>query len=166
MKAKVKGYSDLVTLVGSMLEVPIGTVLLAEWQWKANGKYGQQFQVETYEEVLPATVYGIEKYLGSGLIKGIGPKFARAIVNRFGADTLNIIDNDIQRLHKVPGLRKKHVEKIADSWEMSVNGTAKSIRLQKSHSYTPPKTMKPFNQYFSLSVSIKVNSVDLSICKV
>ncbi len=79
MKAKVKGYSDLVTLVGSMLEVPVGTVLLAEGQWKTNGKYGQQFQVETYEVVLPATVYGIEKYLGSGLIKGIGPKFARAI---------------------------------------------------------------------------------------
>ena len=117
MKAKVKGYSDLVTLVGSLLEVPVGAVLLCEGNWKVDPKYGSQFAVESWEEVLPATVYGIEKYLGSGLIKGIGPKYAHLIVQHFAAETFDIIESDIERLNEVPGIGKKRVEKIRDSWE-------------------------------------------------
>ena len=79
IKAKVKGYDNLVTLVGSMLDVPVGSVLLTSGNWKVDSKYGNQFVVDTYEEVMPATIYGIEKYLGSGLVKGIGPAYARAI---------------------------------------------------------------------------------------
>ena len=74
MKVKVKGYDDLVTLVGNLLEVPAGSVLLCEGDWKVDKRYGSQFVCQTWEEVMPATVYGIEKYLGSGLVKGIGPK--------------------------------------------------------------------------------------------
>lgn len=162
MKAKVKGYSDLVTLVGSMLEVPVGTVLLAEGQWKTNGKYGQQFQVETYEEVLPATIYGIEKYLGSGLIKGIGPKFARAIVNRFGADTLNIIDNDIQRLHEVLGLGKKRVEKIADSWEKQKDIKEVMVFLQ-GYNVSTAFAAKIYREYGKDSIAkVKENPYQLA----
>lgn len=162
MKAKVKGYSDLVTLVGSMLEVPVGTVLLAEGQWKTNGKYGLQFQVETYEEVLPATVYGIEKYLGSGLIKGIGPKFARAIVNRFGADTLNIIDNDVQRLHEVPGLGKKRVEKIADSWEKQKDIKEVMVFLQ-GYNVSTAFAAKIYREYGKDSIAkVKENPYQLA----
>ena len=76
MKVNVKGYKDLVTLVGSLLNVPVGSVLLCEGDWKVDKKYGSQFVVQSYEEVMPATIFGIEKYLGSGLVKGIGPKFA------------------------------------------------------------------------------------------
>ena len=76
LKARVKGYDDLVTLVGNMLDVTVGTVLVAEGQWKVNRLYGSQFVVETYEEAMPATLFGLEKYLGSGLVKGIGPKFS------------------------------------------------------------------------------------------
>lgn len=117
MKAKVKGYDNLVTLVGSMLDVPVGSVLLVEGNWKANAKFGNQFVVETWTEVLPATVYGIEKYLGSGLIKGIGPVYARRIVQTFGTDTLDIIENTPDRLLEVKSLGKKRVEKIKASWE-------------------------------------------------
>ena len=61
--------------------------------------------------------YGIEKYLGSGLVKGIGPKFAQLIVSHFGLDTIEIIETDIKRLYEVPGIGQKRVEKIAESWE-------------------------------------------------
>lgn len=74
MKVKVKGYNDLVTIVGSLLDVPVGSVLLCDGDWKVDKRYGNQFVVETWQEVMPATIYGIEKYLGSGLVKGIGPK--------------------------------------------------------------------------------------------
>ncbi len=117
MKVAVKGYGELVTLVGNLLEVPVGSVLLCEGEWKVDKRYGQQFQCQTWEEVMPATVYGIEKYLGSGLVKGIGPKFAKLIVNHFGADTIDVIETDIERLYEVPGIGKKRIEKIRESWE-------------------------------------------------
>ncbi len=117
MKVKVKGYDDLVTLVGNLLEVPAGSVLLCEGEWRVDKRYGQQFQCETWEEVMPATAYGIEKYLGNGLVKGIGPKFAKLIVGHFGTDTIEVIETDIERLYEVPGIGKKRVEKIRESWE-------------------------------------------------
>ena len=100
-----------------MLEVPVGSVLLCEGDWKIDRKYGKQFIVQSFEEVMPATVYGIEKYLGSGLVKGIGPKFAQLIVRQFGTDTIEVIETDIERLYEVPGIGKKRVEKIRESWE-------------------------------------------------
>ena len=80
VKVKVKGYDDLVTIVGNLLDVVVGAVLLVEGQWKVDKKYGQQFLAETWEETMPAILYGIEKYLGSGLEKGVGPVFAQRIV--------------------------------------------------------------------------------------
>ena len=91
MRVKVKGYDDLVTLVGNLLEVPAGSVLLCEGDWKVDKRYGSQFVCQSWEEVMPATVYGIEKYLGSGLVKGIGPKFAQLIVRQFGLETIDVI---------------------------------------------------------------------------
>ncbi len=117
MKVKVKGYNDLVTLVGNLLEVPAGSVLLCEGDWKVDKRYGSQFVCQSWEEVMPATAYGIEKYLGSGLVKGIGPKFAQLIVKQFGLDTIDVIETDIERLYEVPGIGKKRVEKIRESWE-------------------------------------------------
>ena len=117
MKVKVKGYDDLVTLVGNLLEVPAGSVLLCDGEWRVDKRYGQQFQCLTWEEVMPATAYGIEKYLGSGLVKGIGPKFAQLIVGHFGTDTIEVIETDIERLYEVPGIGKKRVQKIRESWE-------------------------------------------------
>ena len=117
MKVNVKGYNDPVTLVGNLLEVPVGSVLLCDGSWKVDKKYGSQFVAESWEEVMPATIYGIEKYLGSGLVKGIGPKFAKLIVAKFGLETIDVIENNIERLHEVPGIGKKRVEKIGESWE-------------------------------------------------
>ena len=117
MKVNVKGYKDLVTLVGSLLDVPVGSVLLCDGDWKVDKKYGSQFVVQSWEEVMPATIYGIEKYLGSGLVKGIGPKFAKLIVSKFGLETIDVSETDIERLHEVAGIGKVRVEKIRESWE-------------------------------------------------
>lgn len=117
MKVKVKGYDNLVTLTGSLLDIPVGSVLLVDGDWRVDPKYGQQFVAQSWTEVMPATIYGIEKYLGSGLIKGIGPVYAKAIVSRFGLETIEVIENNIERLLEVPRLGKKRMEKIRESWE-------------------------------------------------
>lgn len=116
LKARVKGYDDLVTLVGNMLDVTVGTVLVAEGQWKVNRQYGSQFVVESYEEAMPVTLFGLEKYFGSGLVKGIGPKFSKLIVAKFGMDTFDIIEKDSQQLGEVDGIGPKRIKKIHDSW--------------------------------------------------
>ena len=117
LKVNVKGYDDLVTLVGNLLDAVVGSVLLVDGEWKVDSRYGSQFVAEKWEETMPATVYGIEKYLGSGLIKGVGPKFAQAIVSRFGLETIEVIEDHIERLHEIPGIGAKRVERIHESWE-------------------------------------------------
>ena len=110
IKCSAKGYQDLVTVVGNMPEVHVGSVLTLEGFWKVDAKYGRQFVMQTFEETLPATVYGIEKYLGSGLVKGIGPKFAQRIVKKFGKDTLDVIEENPDALIEVYGIGKLRVE--------------------------------------------------------
>ena len=116
IKCRVKNYSDLVTVVGSMPEVHVGSVLYIGGSWRVDPKYGRQFSMETFEETLPATAYGIEKYLGSGLVRGVGPKFAKRIVEKFGEDTLAVIEEEPDRLLSVPGIGKTRVERIKKSW--------------------------------------------------
>ena len=116
IKCRAKGYQDLITVVGAMPETHVGSVLSLGSTWRVDSKYGRQFSVETYEETLPATVYGIEKYLGSGLVKGIGPKFAQRIVKTFGAETLNVVETEPDKLLEVPGIGKVRVERIKKSW--------------------------------------------------
>ena len=117
LKCAVKNYSDLVTVVGTMPDTHVGSVLSLEGMWKMDARYGRQFSVEKFEETLPATVYGIEKYLGSGLVKGVGPKFAKRIVEKFGKDTLNIIEDTPDKLLTVQGIGKVRVERIKTSWQ-------------------------------------------------
>ncbi|PNH17933.1 AAA family ATPase [Lachnospiraceae bacterium] len=116
LKVAVKKAQDLVTVVGIMPETHVGSVLSLEGYWKVDAKYGRQFCAEKFEETLPATVYGIEKYLGSGLIKGVGPKFAGRIVQKFGKDTLDVIEETPDRLLEVEGIGKIRVERIKKSW--------------------------------------------------
>ncbi len=116
LKCAAKGYPDLVTVVGTMPDAHVGSVLSLEGRWKIDSRYGREFQVTVFEETLPATAYGIEKYLGSGLVRGIGPKYAKLIVNRFGEDTLEVIETDPDRLYEVPGIGRKRVEQIKSSW--------------------------------------------------
>ncbi len=117
IKIKCKGYMDLVTVVGSMATVNVGAVVTMKGIWTSNPKYGRQFEAKEWEEALPASIYGIEKYLGSGLIKGIGPVYAKKIVQLFNEQTLDIIEETPDRLIEVPGIGKKRVELIKKAWQ-------------------------------------------------
>ena len=162
MRVKVKGYDELVTLVGNLLEVPAGSVLLCEGDWKVDKRYGSQFVAQTWEEVMPATLYGIEKYLGSGLVKGIGPKFAQLIVSRFGLDTIEIIETDIERLYEVPGIGRKRVEKIAESWEKQKDIKNVMLFLQ-GYGVSTAYAAKIYRQYGKESIdTVKTNPYKLA----
>ncbi|MEV1020615.1 ATP-dependent RecD-like DNA helicase [Streptomyces sp. NPDC050264] len=112
-----RGAGDLLTVVGSLLGAQAGESLRMEGRWGSHPQYGKQFTVENYTTVLPATIQGIRRYLGSGLVKGIGPVFADRITQHFGLDTLDIIELEPKRLIEVPGLGPKRTKKIADAWE-------------------------------------------------
>ncbi|MFC7845272.1 ATP-dependent RecD-like DNA helicase [Streptomyces sp. NPDC057382] len=112
-----RGGGDLLTVVGALLGAQVGESLRMEGRWGSHPQYGKQFHVENYTTVLPATVQGIRRYLGSGLVKGIGPVFADRITQHFGMDTLKIIEEEPKRLIEVPGLGPKRTKKIADAWE-------------------------------------------------
>ncbi|WP_431680147.1 SF1B family DNA helicase RecD2 [Kitasatospora sp. KL5] len=112
-----RGANDLLTVVGALLGAQVGESLRLCGRWGSHPRYGKQFTVENYTTVLPATVQGIRRYLGSGLIKGIGPRIAERIVEVFGTDTLEVIETEPKRLIEVPGLGPKRTRKIADAWE-------------------------------------------------
>ncbi len=112
-----RGGNDLLTVVGSLLGVQPGEALRLRGRWGSHPQYGRQFHVDDYTTVLPATVQGIRRYLGSGLIKGIGPKMAERIVEHFGTDALDVIEEEPKRLIEVPGLGPKRTRLIADAWE-------------------------------------------------
>ncbi|MCX5382329.1 ATP-dependent RecD-like DNA helicase [Streptomyces sp. NBC_00083] len=112
-----RGGNDLLTVVGALLGAQPGESLRMEGRWGSHPQYGKQFTVDNYTTVLPATIQGIRRYLGSGLIKGIGPVFADRITQHFGADTLDIIEQEPKRLIEVPGLGPKRTKKIAAAWE-------------------------------------------------
>lgn len=112
-----RGSGDLLTVVGSLLGAQPGESLRMEGRWGSHPQYGRQFTVENYTTVLPATIQGIRRYLGSGLIKGIGPRIADRITEHFGTDTLDVIEREPGRLIEVPGLGPKRTKMIAAAWE-------------------------------------------------
>ncbi|WP_461296476.1 SF1B family DNA helicase RecD2 [Streptomyces harbinensis] len=111
-----RGGGELLTVVGALLGAQVGESLRMEGRWGSHPSYGRQFTVENYTTVLPATVQGIRRYLGSGLIKGIGPRTAERIVEHFGVRTLEVIEADPGRLIEVPGLGPKRTKLIAAAW--------------------------------------------------
>ena len=153
IKCRAKGFAELVTVVGLMPDVHVGSVLSLGGQWRINGKYGRQFSVESFEETLPATVYGIEKYLGSGLVKGVGPKFARRIVEKFGKDTLKVIDETPDLLVEVEGIGEVRVERIKKSW--TEQRLIKYIMLfLQEHDVSTAHATKIFKAYGEESIEI------------
>ncbi|WP_088225263.1 ATP-dependent RecD-like DNA helicase [Desulfosporosinus sp. FKB] len=117
IKIKSKGFNDLVTVVGNLAAVNVGSIIRLKGEWKMDSKYGKQFVAQDYRETLPATVTGIQKYLGSGLIKGIGPVFAKRIVQQFQEDTLRVLEEEANYLIKVPGIGQKRIEIIKKAWQ-------------------------------------------------
>ena len=146
LKCCVKGYDDLVPVIGNLLDANVGSVLLCDGNWKVDQKYGRQFVAENWEETMPATVYGMEKYLGSGLIKGVGPKFAKRIVQRFGVDTFTVIEDNIELLVEIEGIGNKRIQKIAESWQRQKEVKNIMLFLQE-HQVSTSYAAKIYKQY-------------------
>ena len=116
VRLTVQGQSDLVTVVGSLLGVPAGARLRVKGRYETDPRFGRQFKASAYTELAPETVEGIKRYLGSGLIKGIGPEFASRIVGRFGINTLEILDAQPERIGEVPGIGRVRAESVKAAW--------------------------------------------------
>ena len=107
----------LVAMVGVMPGIEVGTMLEAEGEWVRDAKFGPQFKVKWFKPMLPTGVKGIEVYLASGALKGIGPVTAQRIVRHFGEKTFDVLDSDIGRLAEVPGIKGKTLAKIKEAWK-------------------------------------------------
>ncbi len=105
---------DLLTVVGPLLGAQVGESLRLSGRWTSHPRYGRQFEVRSYSTVLPATIQGIQRYLGSGLIKGIGPVMAERMVAHFGTDILRVIEEEPERLIDVPGVGPKRTKLVAE----------------------------------------------------
>lgn len=146
-------YYDSFTAVGFMPDVHIGSVFNLYGSWKIHPKYGQQFSFQECEETMPATIHGLKKYLGSGLIKGIGPVYASKIVDHFGYDTLDVLDHSPEKLAEVHGIGPKRIDKISKSW-----GEQKEIKnimlFLQSYNVSTSLATKIFKQYGNQAISI------------
>jgi exodeoxyribonuclease V alpha subunit len=152
-RLKTKGEKDLVTVVGSLPGINPGEVLELLGEWSNHPKFGQQFKVFKFKSVMPATAAGIEKYLGSGLIKGIGPIMASRLVKHFGVDTLEIIDTSPDRLEEVDGIGKKRVQMIRNAWDAQKEIREVMVFLQ-GHGVSSTYAAKIYKQYGQASIKV------------
>ena len=152
-KVTMEGKKYPVTIVGTLYSVVPGELLRVEGDWSIHPRYGEQFRVTSYETLLPATVRGIERYLGSGMIKGIGPVMAKRLVAKFGEATLDIIDADIEKLHHVPGIGEKRIEMIKSAWDEQKEVRNVMVFLQ-GNGVSPAYAAKIYRFYGNDSVRI------------
>ncbi len=152
-KVKAYGHHDLITVVGNFMSPMPGEVLDMKGEWHNHPKFGQQFKVLSYNTKVPATVYGIRKYLGSGLIKGLGPIIAERIVSKFGENTLDVIEEKIESLNQVEGIGKKRIAMIQKAWEDQKEIREVMLFLQ-THGVSSGYAAKIFKQYGKEAITI------------
>ena len=153
---------ELTTIVGPMPTAKVGETIHCQGVWKHNPQYGRQFQVEKYETKTPEDIVGIQKYLESGLIKGIGPHYAEQIVEEFGDNTLEVIDKTPYRLGEIPGIGRKRIETIRACWEEQKAMRELMIFLQK-HGIRTSYAQKIYKTYGDASIeTIKENPFALA----
>jgi exodeoxyribonuclease V alpha subunit len=152
-KVKVYGRRELVTVVGNILCPTPGEIIKMKGEWSNHPKFGEQFKLAYYKTTTPASVHGIEKYLGSGLIKGIGPVMAKRIVKLFGEATLDVIEADIKKLVEVPGIGIKRVGMIGLAWEEQKEIRSVMLFLQ-THGVSSGYATKIYKQYKNESIAV------------
>ncbi len=152
-RVKVYGQRDLVTVVGYLMSPTPGEILSMRGEWVNHPKFGEQFKVVEYKTKVPATVFGIQKYLGSGLIKGLGPVIAGRIVKKFGKKTLDVIENEIEKLALVEGIGKKRIGMIQKAWDEQKEIREVMMFLQ-SHGVSSGYATKIFKQYGNRSIAV------------
>jgi exodeoxyribonuclease V alpha subunit len=152
-KLQEKGKKELTTIVGNLAAINPGESLKLTGRWVYNKKFGEQFQVEASETTVPATVMGIRKYLGSGMIKGVGPVLADRIVDTFGLDTLGIIEKIPERLSEVEGIGRKRIEMIMKAWEEQ-KGIKEIMIFLQGHGVSPAYSAKIYKHYGNRSIEV------------
>lgn len=153
VKLAVSGKADLVTAVGNLLGVQPGESLRLSGRWTTDKKYGEQFRVESYVTVKPATLVGIEKYLGSGLVRGVGKVMAERLVGRFGLETLEVIDRQPARLVEVDGIGPVRRDRIMKAWVEQRKIKEVMIFLQ-SHGVSTTYATRIYKQYRDRSIAV------------
>ena len=141
-----RGHPELVTVVGNLISVNPGESLILQGTWVNTARYGRQFKIERYETILPANIMGLRKYLGSGLIKGIGPKMAARIVNKFGMDTMDVIEQSPEKLARISGIGRKRVKMIQQAWDAQREIKNVMLFLQ-SHDVSTAHAAKIYKTY-------------------
>jgi exodeoxyribonuclease V alpha subunit len=147
------GKRELTTIVGHFFGIKLGEALKLTGRWVHNKRFGEQFQVERFEIAVPATLYGIKKYLGSGLIKGIGPIMAERIVKKLGLDTLEIIEKKPERLAEVDGIGPKRIVMITRAWEEQKEIKDIMIFLQ-GHGVSAAYSAKIYKRYGNQAIGV------------
>ncbi len=162
VRVKVQGQRGTVTVVGNLMSPCTGEVLKMKGEWINHPKYGKQFKVMNYKTEVPASIDGIRKYLGSGLIKGIGPVIAERIVKKFGKTTLAVIKDKIERLSEVDGIGKNRLSMIKTAWEEQKDIRDVMLFLQ-THGVGSGYAVKIFKQYGNRSIqAVKENPYRLA----
>jgi exodeoxyribonuclease V alpha subunit len=152
-KLREKDKRELTTIVGNLSGINPGESLKLTGNWVHNKKFGEQFQVETFEVTIPATLLGIQKYLASGLIKGIGPIMSERIVEKFGLHTLEVIEKKPERLSEVEGIGPKRISVIKKTWEEQKEIKEIMIFLQ-GHGVSASYSAKIYKQYGNQSIEM------------
>ena len=152
-RLQVAKRRDLVAIVGVLPSPMPGETLRLKGEWVVDSKFGEQFRVQSCLSVLPATLTGIEKYLGSGLVKGIGPIMAKRIVAKFGLETLDIIEDDTEKLLEVDGIGSIRVERIAKAWQEQKEIREVMIFLQ-GEGVSSTYAVKIYKAYGDKSISV------------
>src|SRR5215468_2219932 len=153
LRFQIPGRGEPVTVVGNFSAVSPGESLRLTGWWTTHPQYGEQFKAVDYAVTRPATVAGIQKYLGSGLIKGVGPVTARRIVEHFRERTLDVIESEISRLGEVKGVSRKRVEMIQKAWEEQ-RAIKEVMLFLQSHSVSTHFAVKIYKQYGNGAISV------------
>ncbi|MBW2261474.1 MAG: ATP-dependent RecD-like DNA helicase [Deltaproteobacteria bacterium] len=136
----------LVTAVGPVPLAEVGGELALEGRWIVDPKFGEQFRIERAVPLPPTTLEGMELYLGSGLVHGIGKEFAKRLVRKFGSDTLDVIENEPEKLRSVPGIGPKRAGRIVKAWEAQ-QGVRDVMLFLHSHGVTPAFAVRIYKRY-------------------
>jgi exodeoxyribonuclease V alpha subunit len=151
VRLKVEGQAEPVTAVGTLLGLPVGARLRTAGYFENNPRFGRQFRIVSYSELSPQTLEGIKRYLGAGLIKGIGPEFATRIVARFGEKTLEILDAKPERIREVPGIGHTRALAIKKAWAAQ-RGQREVMVFLQGYGVSPALAARIYKRYGSAAI--------------
>jgi len=152
LRIRVDGVKDLLTVVGNIAKIAVGESVEAKGVWSAHPEFGRQFKAEKIETGRPSSLEAIERYLGSGMLKGVGPHYAAKLVKAFGYEVFNVLDREPERLKRVTGIGPAKVRTIQEAWK-----TQSSIRdimvFLQTYGISPARSVRIYKTYGSDAIA-------------